>query len=234
MRNATLFLVVFMWSRGSNQDVPIYEYSSEFLTGFHKRKQERTEQKKARRIEREKQERLEARRQVSDIPFKIKLRGGELSSAGQNRQMLAERATENAAQVEAAYGGKIVDELDAQGPDSEGDMIQEEYENEEHVATVTVVEDFDIDALIHPEPSAGHPNPGPSSNQDQDGRPERRAAKPKATITSRTPRNKSTSAKKHKYETKAARLAEKKKQRTRKLEKAARAGGKQSRPKKHK
>ena len=148
--------------------------------------------------------------------------------------MLAERATENAAQVEAAYGGEIVDELDAQGPDSEGDIIQEEYENEEHIATVTVVEDFDIDALVHPEPSSGYPNPGSSSNQDQDGRPERRTAKPKATITSRTLKNKGTSAKKHKYGTKAARLAERKKQHTRKLEKAARAGGKQSRPKKRK
>ena len=146
--------------------------------------------------------------------------------------MLAERATENAAQVEAAYGGEIFDETDAQGPDSEGDIIQEEYENEEQVATVTVVEDFDMDALIHPEPSSEHP--GPSSNRDRGGRLERRTARPKTTNAPRTLKNKGTSAKKTKYGTKAARLAERKKQRTRKLERAARAGGKESRPKKRK
>lgn len=148
--------------------------------------------------------------------------------------MLAERAAENAAQVEAAYGGELVDEADVQGPDSEQDMIQEEYENEEQVATVTVVEDFDMDALIHPEPSPEHPNPG-SSNQDQATRPDHRAKKPKSTIhTSQTFKKKAASAKNIAYETKAARLAERKKQRVRKLEKAARAGGKQSRSKKRK
>lgn len=43
------------------------ENSREFLTGFHKRKQQRMEEKKARRKERENQERLEARRQVSTL-----------------------------------------------------------------------------------------------------------------------------------------------------------------------
>lgn len=148
--------------------------------------------------------------------------------------MLAERATENAAQVEAAYGGEIIDEADAQGPDSEGDMIQEEYENEEQVATVTVVEDFDMDALIHSAPSSEHPTPGPSSNRDLGARLERRTVGLKTANTSRTLKNKGTSAKKTKYGTKAARLAERKKQHSRKLEKAARAGGKQSRPKKRK
>lgn len=36
----------------------------EFLTGFHKRKQQRIEEKKAKREEREKRERREERRQV--------------------------------------------------------------------------------------------------------------------------------------------------------------------------
>lgn len=40
------------------------EISREFLTGFHKRKQQRIEEKNAKRKEREKRERLEARRQV--------------------------------------------------------------------------------------------------------------------------------------------------------------------------
>ncbi|KAF9650898.1 hypothetical protein BDM02DRAFT_3092304 [Thelephora ganbajun] len=185
------------------------EARREFLTGFHKRKQQRMEEKKAKRKEREKQERLEERRQ--------------------NRQMLAERAANNAAQVEAAYGGKPVDETDTQGPDSEEDTIQEEYENEEQVATVTVVEDFDIDALIHAESPSKHPNPG---LPNQSGLSEHRAKEPKSTITNKTSgtsKKKATSAKKIRYETKATRLAEKKKQLARKLEKATRAGGKQSR-----
>ena len=57
----------------------MYETSSEFLTGFHKRKQQRVEEKKAKRKEREKQERLEARRQVSAFSFKIGALGGELT-----------------------------------------------------------------------------------------------------------------------------------------------------------
>jgi len=151
----------------------------------------------------------------------------------QNRQMLAERAATNAAQVEAAYGGNPADEGDTLGPDSEEDMIQEEYENEEQVATVTVVEDLDIDALIHPGPPPGRPIPGSSSNRDQEQvRHPAHAQGSKPTTangTSGVSKKKAASAKKIKYETKAGRLAEKKKQQTRKFEKAARAGGKQSR-----
>jgi len=149
--------------------------------------------------------------------------------------MLAERAARNATHVEAAYGGNPVDGTDTQGQDSEEDMIQEEYENEEQVATVTVVEDFDMDTLIHAEPPSEHPNPGSSSNRDHARRLECRSEKPKPTAnTSGTSKKKATSAKKFKYETKAARFAEKKKQQARKLEKAARAGGKQSRSRKRK
>ena len=135
--------------------------------------------------------------------------------------------------MEAAYGGNPTDEGDTPGPDSEEHIIQEEYENEEQVATVTVVEDLDIDALIHPEPPSGRPNPGSSLNQDQNQErcPERAQGSKYTTAngTSGAPKKKATSAKKIRYETKAARLAEKKKQQARKFEKAARAGGKQSR-----
>jgi ribosomal RNA-processing protein 17 len=145
--------------------------------------------------------------------------------------LLAERAAANAAQVEAAYGGKPVSAEDASGSDSEEDPIQEEYENEEQVATVTVVEDFDIDTLV-PAGAPSDPIPDPSNqDQDQSRRSEHRAKVPKpnaAPKTPATPRRKTSSAKKIKYETKAARVAEKRKQRTRKHEKAARAGGKQS------
>lgn len=148
--------------------------------------------------------------------------------------MLAERAARNAAQVEAAYGGELTNEADAQGPDSEEDMIQEEYENEEQVATVTVVEDLDIDALIHAEPPSERPNPGSSSNQRQhQTRPTERCVgglkSPATANMSGTLKKKCPSARSFKYEGKAARLAEKKKQHTRKREKASRAGGKQPR-----
>lgn len=125
------------------------------------------------------------------------------------------------------------DEGDAPGPDSEEDMIQE-YENEEQLATVTVVEDFDIDALIHDEASSQHPILG-SSNRDQD-QPgplghRTRVSKSATTVkTSEASKKKTSLGNKTKYETRAARLAEKRKQRTRKLEKSARAGGRQSHP----
>ena len=137
--------------------------------------------------------------------------------------------------MEAAYGAEPADEGGAPGPDSEEDMIQE-YENEEQLATVTVVEDFDMDALIHPGAPSEHPILG-SSNRDQD-QPElseRRAGVSKSHTTAKTSgtsKNKTTSGNKIKYETRAVRLAEKKKQRARKLEKAARAGGKRSHPSK--
>lgn len=153
----------------------------------------------------------------------------------QNRQLLAERAAANAAQVEAAYGGGPANEADTQGPDSEEDVIQEEYENEEQVATVTVVEDFDMDTLIHTETPAEHPIPVLSNrNQGQSklSEPRTKASKSTTTNTTRAYKRKMNSPKKVKYETKAARLAEKRKQRARKLEKASRAGGKQPYPSK--
>jgi len=176
------------------------EARREFLTGFRKRKQKRVEEKKAKRKEREKKERLEARKQ--------------------NRQLIPERAVANAAQVEAACGAEPVGETDTPGPDSEEDMIQE-YENEEQLATVTVVEDFDMDALIHP------------ADKDQPQLSEHRASVSKSISTSKTSetsKKKTSSGKKIKYDTRAVRLAEKRKQRARKFEKAARAGGKRSHP----
>jgi len=52
-------------------NAPRRELYREFLTGFRKRKQQRTEEKRAKRQEREKQERLEARRQVGTFVLKI-------------------------------------------------------------------------------------------------------------------------------------------------------------------
>ncbi|OBZ67240.1 Ribosomal RNA-processing protein 17 [Grifola frondosa] len=113
----------------------------EFLTGFHKRNLKKKEDAKKKAIEREKQERLEARRE--------------------QRKLLAQRAAQNAAETERAYGGLVDDrEYDDEwsglsrscssqkGKGREIEM-EEEYEDEEQLATVTVVEDFDPDALIH-------------------------------------------------------------------------------------
>jgi ribosomal RNA-processing protein 17 len=149
--------------------------------------------------------------------------------------LLAERAAANAAQIEAACGANSTDKSDALGPDSEEEVIKEEYENEEQVATVTIVEDLDLDALIHPEIPLKHPVPD-SSNRDQDQTklPEHRTKVPKSPSTTiKTPgTSKIDTTKKPRYETRAARLAEKRKQQTRKFEKSARAGGKKLRPSK--
>jgi len=98
-----------------------------FLTGFHKRKVARREQSKKTALLREKQERLETRRQ--------------------RRLALAERAARNAAEVERAYGACT--EGDEGGVHSELEEAEEEYEGEEQLATVTVVQDFDLSTLIH-------------------------------------------------------------------------------------
>lgn len=98
----------------------------------------------------------------------------------------------------------------------------EEYENEEILATVTVVEDFDPDTLIHgpsrPE-SSSEPRP---FHSDHDIRT------PRSQPTSHSTKKKMKSTK-IRYETKDARKREQVKQRARRTEKAERAGGKASR-----
>ncbi|KAJ7072228.1 nucleolar protein 12-domain-containing protein [Mycena amicta] len=99
----------------------------EFLTGFHKRKVAKADAARKKAIERERQQRLETRRE--------------------QRQELRQRAVENAAQVERAYGAAD----DSEDDEWEGistKVAEEEYEDEEMVATV-VVEDFDAETLIH-------------------------------------------------------------------------------------
>ena len=101
-----------------------------------------------------------------------------------------------------------------------------EYSDEEQLATVTVVEDFDPSTLIHgitperPEPPPARlPLLGKVSREDGEmGYVQRRASK-----------RKSIPAKKVRYETKAARKATQAKQRERRTEKAERAGGKAAR-----
>ncbi|PCH43489.1 hypothetical protein WOLCODRAFT_153539 [Wolfiporia cocos MD-104 SS10] len=203
----------------------------EYLTGFHKRKLEKKEAAKKKAQEKERLERLEARRE--------------------KRQLLAERAARNAADAERLYGG-IVDDKDndqewseiagssGSADEGKGAEKEEEYEYEEQVATVTVVEDFDPDTLLH----------GPSIPRNPQNDNEEAASKllTGAEITGvRAPREnpqkvesqgKSTAKSKAKvavkskdikYQTNAARKADRLKQRRRKKEKAERAGGKASR-----
>lgn len=100
-------------------------------------------------------------------------------------------------------------------PDRSQNGQEEEYENEEQLATVTVVEDFDLQALIQEPP---RPPQHPSEDIDRI----------KHTTPSRqnddTGRQKRPKVRKIHYETKSARNAERKKQRARQKEKADRAG----------
>ncbi|KAJ7217944.1 nucleolar protein 12-domain-containing protein [Mycena pura] len=179
----------------------------EFLTGFHKRKLAKADAARKKAIERQKQERLETRRE--------------------QRRELRERAIENAAQVEKAYGA--IDGEDSEDEEKwegisvskgKGKQMEEEYEDEDMLATVTVVEDFDPNALIH--------GPSPDSNSTPPSFPT--APGPRQKVSSERPKKKAK-PKKVRYETKDARKLEQKKQRARRTEKAELAGGKAARKK---
>lgn len=186
----------------------------EFLTGFHKRKLAKKEEAKKRAQLREKQQRLELRRE--------------------RRRALAERVARNVAEVEKACGA-IVDEddhddHDGNSVDNNSSEIGEEYEGEEQLATVTVVEDFDPAALLHEEqhPKSATPLristsqlPAAVEQTRKNQRQRNSAAKSKSKKRSKV-----------KYQTKAERAAERAKQKSRHTEKAERAGGKASRKKK--
>ncbi|KAG2146469.1 nucleolar protein 12-domain-containing protein [Suillus bovinus] len=187
----------------------------EFLTGFHKRKVAKKEEAIKKAKLREKQERLDTRRE--------------------HRRALAERAAQNAAEVEKAYGATIDDSdnederLGSSG--NEGDQeIHGEYEGEEQLATVTVVEDFDPATFLHSPPMTG------SAPADRSDAPSPTSVKPKGKekaqndpLKSKRKVKKNEKTKSVKYQTKAARLAERSKQRVRRTEKAERAGGKSAR-----
>ncbi|CCM05020.1 uncharacterized protein FIBRA_07219 [Fibroporia radiculosa] len=199
------------------------EARRDFLTGFHKRKLQKKEAAKKKALEREKQERLEARRE--------------------KRKLLAERAAQNAAETERAYGAHSEgqDESDqewsgisAEGISNKGKgkEIEEEYEMEEQVATVTVVEDFDPAEIIHG-PQESRPESLKSQNAHSSTLPRTQPKiKSRDTLRSQPLVAKSKLVKKAKdikYQTNAARKSERMKQRRRRTEKAERAGGKLSR-----
>ncbi|KAK2463196.1 hypothetical protein APHAL10511_004851 [Amanita phalloides] len=102
----------------------------EFLTGFHKRKLERTEAAKNKAQERQKRARQETR--------------------NEQRRALRERAKENAAYVERAYGATLSEDewTGIQESDNNQDHgINHEFEGEEETTTVTIVEDFDLSEM---------------------------------------------------------------------------------------
>ncbi|KAF9268957.1 hypothetical protein L218DRAFT_940743 [Marasmius fiardii PR-910] len=185
------------------------EARREFLTGFHKRKVAKAEAARKKAAEREKEERLETRRE--------------------QRRMLKQQAAENAAQVEQACGAILPDDDEWTGisetpndPDQMEQEQEQEFADDEVLATVAIVEDFDPDTLLH--------GPGPKDEPEQ----------PKSTSLPPIPSN-LTRAKKDvnlkkklkpktiRYETKEARKAERLKQRVRRTEKAELAGGKAGR-----
>ncbi|PVG04870.1 hypothetical protein CPB86DRAFT_792720 [Serendipita vermifera] len=167
----------------------------EFLTGFRKRKQARQEAGKAKALERERIDRLEARRE--------------------RRKELAQRAAQIAKEVEQAYGGYQSDGSQASTSAKETTEPKEmEFEGEEQLATVTIVEEFDADELKNTH----------STNGKDASKHTAPAHLPKKTKPTETHRRKADikSKPKFRYETKAARKHEKQKQRARREEKASR------------
>jgi len=141
---------------------------------------------------------------------------------------LAERAAENAAEVERAYGAIIEDEDDG-ARSGKAQELEDEYEDEEQLATVTVVEDFDPDALLHPsDRTISTPRPVHEPHHTKPKLKDKDAAAQKRMQTKVVAK-----AKDIKYHTNAGRKAERSKQLRRKTEKAERAGGKASRHKPH-
>lgn len=105
-----------------------------------------------------------------------------------------------------------------------------EFEDDEQLAVVTVVEDFAADSLRHPDPpqlpvainheSRESKHPAPSQTNEHKARG-KNVFKSKSKLRAKL--------NKVHYETKAARKVESAKQRARRSEKAERAGGKQKR-----
>ena len=111
---------------------------------------------------------------------------------------------------------------------------EHEYSDEEQLATVTVVEDFDPSAVLYGAPasdseeqheraSASSPHPRPPPRGKVEGGNEWGSAASKG--------KKNGAAKKVRYETKAARRATRATQHARRTEKAERAGGRAARHK---
>lgn len=104
---------------------------------------------------------------------------------------------------------------------------EEEYEDEEQLATVTVVEDFDLDTIIR-----GPSQPGPLIGDEEPATTSLHPPKPSRNVPPEVKKTQSKTVAKTKpvkYQTNSARKVERSKQLKRKTEKAQRAGGKPTR-----
>ncbi|KAL5523774.1 hypothetical protein ACEPAG_7947 [Sanghuangporus baumii] len=183
----------------------------EFLTGFRKRKLLKKEAAKNKAKERERHERLQTRKE--------------------QRQALKEKAEENARLVESAWKQTVGDEsgdddtVEISADDKGKRKATQEFEDEQQLATVTVVEEFDPEILRHGSPGP-KTTPLDSEGESSTGETRCRVRKGPANCNSLTsPARNKTSHEKGKakvpYETKSARKVASLKQRARKLEKAS-------------
>ncbi|KAG8701079.1 hypothetical protein FRC09_005571 [Ceratobasidium sp. 395] len=165
------------------------EARRDYLTGFQKRNADKKKAAKAKAAEREKAEHLEERRQM--------------------RKDMKERARINFEAVEKAYGGAALEILEdtALPPTNEH---EEEYSDEEQLATVAVVEDFDPTADMHG--PRDERDEGEGGEDDMDVKGKLKAANPTNKTGTRRPLKNATKLKpksparkpKIRYETKAA------------------------------
>lgn len=125
----------------------------DFLTGFHKRKKARLDAARNRALQRQKLQRLQARRE--------------------RRRALRDQAAENTRQVQSFYGS--VDHQD-EWLGIHAKHRDQAYEDDQALATVTVVEDFDPDTLRHG-PHHQQPQKVPSPSQHPKQPPNRAKAK---------------------------------------------------------
>jgi ribosomal RNA-processing protein 17 len=173
--------------------------------------------------------------------------------------VLAEQAAQNAAEVEEAYGGSFAQRasnsslfpftrpsfiisslhgsVDVVESDQEWTGIavperEREYSDEEQLATVTVVEDFDPSSILLHGATTTTTTTTTSDDHNAELLPaaERRPLLPPPEKAGRSRKDREGLGKKAvRYETKAARRATQAKQRARRTEKAERAGGKAAR-----
>lgn len=118
------------------------------------------------------------------------------------------------------------DEEEWAGISSKDNEQDEEYEDEEMLTTVTVVEDFDPDTIIHGSSKPDRLHHPLISTDRLEPKPSRL---PPSNISHQSPLKKKSRQRKIPYETSDARKKERTKQRARRTEKAELAGGRATR-----
>jgi len=170
----------------------------EYLTGFHKRNIVKKEAKVAKAKERQRLERLDFRRE--------------------KRRELAERAISNNDAVERAYRKDDSDEGFASEEDPSTTRAKEEeleFEDEEQLATVTVIQDFDVELFDGPvSGSSTNLGVGVSTRQERSASASiHGSSKPRTDSKTRK-----VSKKRPAYESKAERAASKSKMKAKRSE----------------